>query len=290
MLRPYAWNDKDGLHLSRLNAKHVASNGWAWPFLGGSVLVSLYARWPAGGWSVGTSGTACCFRLDKVVCKCNSSCAVRQGETELAQRVSADVQRRSFDVRRSLDGPRPGRASLDLPRAASSGLYAAYGADYGAAMSTPYGSAYGPPATGAMLPGAYGGGGGPELGSGGGPLLGSSDGSLEALMLQSGAAAARAAAAALAHRRFSMDGLLEARGGDARSGAWQHMTVVCAPVSLLFFQENVPQLLHFAATGCEVTCWRLNSAVCRRKTILQDLVPLTLRKPSVQHMGAMSVG
>lgn len=137
--------------------------------------------------------------------------------------MSADVQRRSFDVRRSLDGPRPARASLDLPRAASSGLDAPYGADYGAAMSAPYGAAYGPPATGAMLPGAYGcGGGGPEPGSGGGSLLGSGDGSLEALMLQSGAAAARAAAAALAQRRFSMNGLLEARGGDARSGAWQH--------------------------------------------------------------------
>ena len=183
---------------------------------------------PAGCYGTVCAAIAC--TSDKKVLAIKSTCALRQADAELAQRVSADVQRRSFEARRSLDGPRPARASLDLPRAASSGLDAPYGADFTAAVSAPYCAAYGPPATGAMLPGAYGGGGGPDLGSGGGALLGSGDGSLEALMVQSGAAAARAAAAALSLRRFSVDGAPEARRGDARAGAWQRSGVLCAPV------------------------------------------------------------
>lgn len=127
----------------------------------------------------------------------------------MLQRCNAEAQRRSFEARRSLDALRPGRASLDLPRTVSAGLDAPYGGDYG----VDYGD-YGAPAgdmlagVGYSVPTAHSNGGCGQ-GFGLGPGHGQPNGSLGSLM------AGGAAVAAFSQRRFSVDGLLEARGGDA---------------------------------------------------------------------------
>ncbi|KAK9833310.1 hypothetical protein WJX81_005201 [Elliptochloris bilobata] len=148
----------------------------------------------------------------------NQAQVQQQAEAELAQRVNAEVQRRSFDARRSLDGFRPARASLDLPRAASSCLDSLYGT--GPPVSAPYGVDYGsPPSSNVLSSGAYGASAFGAGGGSGGQGMGSADGSLDALMACGGAAAARAAAAAFSQRRFSVDGVLDARGGIAHLGS-----------------------------------------------------------------------